>query len=552
MRVHVVFQDGAHIIPRIARYLVGAPETLAWTLGNSPDPRADLNYFVPYLDRAELHPGFDATPTAAYFSHREENHDHKAVWWEQAAQSVNLRIATAPMYADELAEYGPTALVRPPIEREHFTIGPQKASAKHVVGVAGYVYAQTGRKGEGMVARLRDDKAFEIELISAGRHWPAHRNHYYEWAQLPDFYRALDVFLCTSLIEGIPATVLEAMACGVPVVIPQGVGMLDTLPDLDGVYRYKRGDYGSMAAALHKALKGGGDPDALRAATSEYTPDNWRYDHVRAFEDLLFDAEPAQPGPDWGPENAGLYMVAFGPPARACAKKAIASFRRHMDLPVCLVSNAPLDAGEDVFIEQPDSDIGGRGAKMLVESLAPEAWEYVLYLDADTEVVAPIGYLFDLLRDGWEFVICKNPGKYHSTHMMQRPDNGGECAETWKLMGGDEFIQYNGGVWAYRRTDAMRFVMRRWRSEWDRYGKRDQQALLRVLHAETPRIYVLGNDWNTVDRYCADPEHPERESAGIVHRPMTARRHVGITYDRLDSAEAWGLVQQNGYAQGQI
>ncbi|MCP3392308.1 glycosyltransferase [Bradyrhizobium sp. CCGB12] len=51
-------------------------------------------------------------------------------------------------------------------------------------------------------------------------------------AQMPNYYAGIDVLVCTSKIEGTPNPVLEAMACGVPVVttdvgiVPQALGPL--------------------------------------------------------------------------------------------------------------------------------------------------------------------------------------------------------------------------------------------------------------------------------------------------------------------------------------
>lgn len=52
--------------------------------------------------------------------------------------------------------------------------------------------------------------------------------------EMPDFYRQLDVFVCTSSMEGTPNPVLEAMACGVPVVstdvgiVPEAFGEMQS------------------------------------------------------------------------------------------------------------------------------------------------------------------------------------------------------------------------------------------------------------------------------------------------------------------------------------
>ena len=84
----------------------------------------------------------------------------------------------------------------------------------------------------------------------------------------------------------------------------------------------------------------------------------------------------------------------------------------HFNLKKFIISLKNFDAEEDdisfigqfsiaeciaSFIEYPDNDIGARNNKTLIYKLAPSEWEYILYLDADTEVVSSdVTFLFDI------------------------------------------------------------------------------------------------------------------------------------------------------------
>lgn len=53
---------------------------------------------------------------------------------------------------------------------------------------------------------------------------------------MTDFYRGLDLYLNTSVHEGIPMSILEAMAHGLPVIAPKVGGIQEILDDGDNGY----------------------------------------------------------------------------------------------------------------------------------------------------------------------------------------------------------------------------------------------------------------------------------------------------------------------------
>jgi len=120
---------------------------------------------------------------------------------------------------------------------------------------------------------------------------------------------------------------------------------------------------------------------------------------------------------------------------------------------------------------------------------------------------------------------------------MSRPDNQEEITELIELLGTGDLVQLNGGVFGFRRNELTQNLFNGWHKEWDKFGKRDQAALDRVLYNSPVRLYTLGVEWNTVTRYY----EPDR-TAGILHHPLKARRWQGRIDGRLDNNETWATL----------
>ena len=545
MRVHIVCErlDTNRILPRLAKYLA---ELNGWTLGDAPSQNADLNYFVPYITWRQRYNDWHKTRIAAYFSHRDINNKMKARWWDEAAKKIDLCTITSNQYR-EFLDPAKTVYVRPPVEIDRFEIKPWGKSIKPVVGLMGYTYGD-GRKGEDLVKDLlKTPIAKTVEWRASGRGWPV-KTVSYPWKDIPKFVQGLDVLLCPSKFEGVPMPPLEALACGVKIVIPIGVGMLDDLPDIPGIYRYEAENLVDMAKTLGQAISSGpvNRGNLRNVVVNQYTAETWSKDHRQHFEEFFNNVKIEKGLPNWK-GNSGVYVVAFGEPARKCAQLCIDSIHKHTPgLPVCLVSTAPLGP-EDHFVKHKDADIGGRIAKLKANELAPKSWKYVLYFDADIEAIGDISFLFQALQDGWEFLICKDMDKYATTDKLIRPDNKDECNVTWDILGTREgAMQYNGGMMAFRRNDRTAKFFKLWQEEWQRWGKRDQGALLRALYRQPLRMYILMNQWNASDRYPLPPGE-----IAVMHHNVQARRWGGLVEGRLDSTVAWQKVsdweRRHGY-----
>jgi hypothetical protein len=287
LAVNVLCRDphADRVIPRFARYL---RDCLGWSLTARPDPAADVYYLSGYFEH-ELLRGAPDRPVAAYFTHLETEPpgNAKAALFRRMAGQVDLRVATAAMYVDLLTSYGPTAQIAPPVERGRFTVPPAR-KGRMTAGFSGYTYGN-GRKGEGMAKAIIGSKpGRSCEWKASGRGWPV-PTRMYPWAEMPAFYQSLDVLVVTATVEGVPMPPLEALSCGVSVVVPRGVGLLDELASIPGIHRYQTGSSEDCVRALGEALAMRPDVDrqALREATGAYTITAWCEQHRQAFEEVF-------------------------------------------------------------------------------------------------------------------------------------------------------------------------------------------------------------------------------------------------------------------------
>lgn len=233
-RVNLVVKRG-WILERLARELEGeAGVTINRGLeAREVDKEARLNYYLPAKDVLK----FPAPPggrTLGLFTHGDPSLE--VLSRLSAATAMNRRMGA------RLRDLGAAdvTVVLP---------GTEAPTRPPVFGVVGRAY-NNGRKGEGLV-RLAVASGFrfvacaprEKTRATARARWPCRVTHPVEEREA--FYRSIDYLVVTSIEEGGPMPVLEAIARHVPVIAPD-VGFCWELP----VIRYEVGSWGSLEAVL--------------------------------------------------------------------------------------------------------------------------------------------------------------------------------------------------------------------------------------------------------------------------------------------------------------
>ena len=135
--------------------------------------------------------------------------------------------------------------------------------------------------GEGPEANALKQHAATLDLADAVTY-----AGYVAHADTPAFYRAADVFALSSDFDNSPNVVLEAMACGLPVVTTDVGGVRDFVADRTGGAVVPPHDARALAEGLEHYL---GSPDASRAAaaynrTRAVTEFSWRTSALRLLD----------------------------------------------------------------------------------------------------------------------------------------------------------------------------------------------------------------------------------------------------------------------------
>lgn len=196
--------------------------------------------------------------------------------------------------------------------------------------------------------------------------------------------------------------------------------------------------------------------------------------------------------------DEGIILIALGSQARKQALECIVSIQKHSDYPITVYSDtlwtqkgitvklAPLGDGQEIV----DYGVEARRIKTQLEILTP--YKTTLYMDVDCRLRANPELYFDAIADGFDIAIA------HSS--VQGGQFGQHCHEadreaTLDLLGFLP-IQLQCGVFAFKRSPAMRGLFSQWRKEYGCYGSHDQLAFLRALHLKPVKLCLLTQTHN--------------------------------------------------------
>jgi len=117
-------------------------------------------------------------------------------------------------------------------------------------------------------------------------------------ADIPRFLRAIDLFVLSSVSEGLSLALLEAMASGVPVVSTRAAGVPEVAEGVEGCLLVEAGDLRAMAGALEAMYRLSADERSRLGSRNRdrvlqrFTADRMARETMAVYEAVLAEREP--------------------------------------------------------------------------------------------------------------------------------------------------------------------------------------------------------------------------------------------------------------------
>lgn len=250
-------------------------------LRNAP-VKCDVTHYVPYYEvpKAKHIPG----PSTAWFSHQEGKDPVKAKFLS-AAKTVDVAISHSKKYADFLRDKGIGSAIQviPGVDLDKFKLRDvSKPRDKLVVGYVGRQYTSSNRKNPTLLNKIAA-LPFTFFKTTGGKLKPD---------EIPEFYASLDVVISPAIIEGGPMAVQEALACGVPVVCFENVGVAQEF-NLGVLKAKDSDDFIGILERLHTTKEHfvwWNNPDTMERMRKQVEKQTWKrfaQEHDKIWEGLV-------------------------------------------------------------------------------------------------------------------------------------------------------------------------------------------------------------------------------------------------------------------------
>lgn len=173
-------------------------------------------------------------------------------------------------------------------------------------GALDLLHALAALRGEGravklLVSGIGPDVAAVAELVAElGLQDAVEQTGYTPYEKAPEVYRRGDVFVSPTQSEGFSNTILEAMACGLPVVSTRTVGVTDCVRHEENGLLHEVGDIDGLTTTLRRVLD---DPSMARALATralDEVREKWSWPALtRRIEDVYERVEGTAPDTSW-------------------------------------------------------------------------------------------------------------------------------------------------------------------------------------------------------------------------------------------------------------